>query len=149
MDSYRDSRDSTSLSRLDLQPPPRPPRNDVAGTSRSLNGRLEPVATTLSPISPGSETEISPAAAAIAAVFQNAITRRRGMSDADLADEEYGRQREKETAIQMDRQRRIREKVPGMKVTKTRAGDIDGECRRILSDMTLSLHTSCSGRNQG
>lgn len=146
MDSNRDSRDSTSLPRLELPPPQRPPRSDLSSQSRGTNGRLEPVTTTLSPISAGSEQEVSPAAAAIAA-FQNAIARRRGMTQDDYVDEEYERQREREMAIQMDRQKRIKEKVPGRKATKPRAGDIDGKYIRAPRNMQLRLGRSCLGRN--
>lgn len=48
----------------------------------------------------------------------------RGMS---REDEEYEREKEREIAIQKDRQKRIRDKVPGRKMTgKHRPGDIDG-----------------------
>ena len=100
--------------------------------------------TSLSPVSPGSETDISPAAVAVAA-FQNALARRKGISEND---EEYERQKEKEVAIQMDRQKRIREKAPGMKATKPRAGDIDGECAQAIPVAMLRLCESCTGRDQ-
>lgn len=42
-------------------------------------------------------------------------------------DEEYEKEKEREIAIQKDRQKRIRDKVPGRKATgKHRPGDIDG-----------------------
>lgn len=48
------------------------------------------------------------------------------MTEEDLLDAEYEREKERELAIQRDRQRRIKEKVPGMRAHKPRAGDIDG-----------------------
>lgn len=122
---YRDSRDSTSIAYADAaMPPPRPPRANATGPSKQSNGRLQ---TILSPISPGSETDISPSGAAAIAAFQSVMAKRRGVTEEDLAQAEYEKEKEREMAIQMDRQRRIRDKVPGRKATKPRAGDIDGE----------------------
>ena len=69
---------------------------------------------------------MSPGGAAVLAAFQQAFARRRGMTEDDRLDAEYERERAREAAILMDRQRRIREKVPGMRAHKPRAGDIDG-----------------------
>lgn len=40
---------------------------------------------------------------------------------------EHEREKEREAAIQRDRQRRLKEKAYGRKTTKPRAGDIDGK----------------------
>lgn len=121
---YGDHRDSVGTTRSDTsQPPPRPPRTNLS--TSPPNGHLQ--TNLLSPISPSSEPELSPGGAAALAMFQNAIARRRGMTEDDMYDAEYEREKAREAAIQRDRQRRIKEKVPGMKATKPRAGDIDGE----------------------
>lgn len=125
-----DYRDSTGTTRSDAsQPPPRPPR---AGVSTSPPNAQIQTSNLLSPLTPSSAgTELSPSEAAALAMFQHSMAKRRGMTEEDVADVEYRREKEREAAIQMDRQRRIRAKVPGMRAHKPRAGDIDGECCRI------------------
>lgn len=100
-------------------------RNNVASSSKSSasNGRTRPSRPPTSPSTPGSEGEMSPTHMAAIQAFQRA-GRRRNLT---LDDEEYEKQKEREIAIQKDRQRRIQEKVPGRKVGRHRPGDIDGK----------------------
>ena len=127
MDSsrYGNYRDSVATTRSDASgPPPRPPRAHLPNSPS--NGHVETNGL-LSPISPSSEQELSPGEAAALAMFQNAIARRRGMTEEDRLDAEYEREKEREAAVQRDRQRRMKEKAYGRKTTKPRAGDIDGQ----------------------
>ncbi len=128
---YRDSRDSSGYT------PARPTRNDFAARSRPTNGSIDANGL-LSPLSPSSEAEVSPQGVAAIAAFQHAIARRRGKAGDEYADAEYEREKQREMAIQMDRQKRIREKVPGRKATKPRAGDIDGQSNTFLSSVVLT-----------
>lgn len=122
-----DYRDSTGTTHSDVsQPPPRPPR--AALSTSSPKGSLQ-TNNLISPLTPSSAgTELSPSEAAVLAMFQNAMARRRGMTEDDMRDAEYEKEKAREAAILRDHQRRIREKVPGMRAHKPRAGDIDGEC---------------------
>lgn len=55
------------------------------------------------------------------------------MSNDDMMDAEYEEQKRREMEIQKARQRRIKEKVPGRRMTgKAKVGDIDGECSLCL-----------------
>lgn len=122
-----DYRDSTGTMHSDIsEPPPRPPR---AVLSKSpTDGSLQ-TNNLLSPLTPSSaETELSPSKAAALAMFQHAVARRRGMTEDDMRDAEYEKEKAREAAILRDHQKRIREKVPGMRAHKPRAGDIDGQC---------------------
>ena len=129
---FRDSRDSAAY------PPARPPRNGVNGKPKTSNGSIDTNGM-LSPLSPSSEPEVSPQGAAAIAAFQHAMARRRDKARDDYMDSEYEKEKQREIAIQMDRQRRIREKVPGRKATKPRAGDIDGESCNPISQLFLTL----------
>lgn len=122
---YRDRRDSGATTRSDRsQPPPRPPRGNVQASSSTTNGTLRPPPVR-SPTSPGDE--LSPSEQAALAMFQSVMAKKkRGMTDDDYLEQEYEKEKERELAIQQDRQRRLRERVPGRKATKPRAGDIDG-----------------------
>lgn len=116
---------------------PQAGRNNVAGSSKSSvsNGRTRPSRTPTSPSTPGSETEMSPTHMAAIQAFQRA-GRMRNMT---LEDEEYEKQKEREIAIQKDRQRRIKEKAPGRKVGKHRPGDIDGMSQSTSTRLGLGL----------
>ncbi|KAI0785469.1 Sec8 exocyst complex component-specific domain-containing protein [Irpex lacteus] len=127
---YRDSRDSSGYT------PARPTRNDFAARSRPTNGSIDANGL-LSPLSPSSEAEVSPQGVAAIAAFQHAIARRRGKAGDEYADAEYEREKQREMAIQMDRQKRIREKVPGRKATKPRAGDIDAILDEIKDEWEI------------
>ncbi|KAI0347837.1 Sec8 exocyst complex component-specific domain-containing protein [Trametopsis cervina] len=120
----KDSRDSGGQ---------RPSRNDVSGPSRPSNEQVD-TNSLLSPLSPSGESEISPSGAAAIAAFQHAFARRRDKAGDEYADTEYERERQREIAIQMDRQKRIREKVPGRRPTKPRAGDIDAVLDEIKDE---------------
>jgi exocyst complex component 4 len=116
----------------------RPPRSDINGKSRAANGRID--TTVMSPLSPSSETDVvSPRGVEAVLAFQSIIARRRGKAGDDYADVEYEREKQREMAIQMDRQKRIKEKVPGRKATKPRAGDIDGESHTLHIQHHLNL----------
>ena len=131
-----DYRDSVGTTHSDVsQPPPRHPRHNLS--TSPPNGSIQ--TDLLTPISPSSEQELSPGGAAVLAAFQQAFARRRGMTEQDMADAEYEREKEKEMAIQRDRQRRLKEKVPGMRAHKPRAGDIDGaHCATVTLNAILS-----------
>ncbi|GJE87574.1 Sec8 exocyst complex component-specific domain-containing protein [Phanerochaete sordida] len=134
-----DYRDSTGTTRSDAsQPPPRPPR---AGVSTSPPNAQIQTSNLLSPLTPSSAgTELSPSEAAALAMFQHAMAKRRGMTEEDVADVEYRREKEREAAIQMDRQRRIRAKVPGMRAHKPRAGDIDAVLNEIKDEWEIATN---------
>ncbi|OCH94713.1 hypothetical protein OBBRIDRAFT_769063 [Obba rivulosa] len=92
-----------------------------SGSSSYYNGRSAPGGV---PISPTSETEISPTSQAVIAAFQS-FGRRRATID-KLVDKEYEEARRKEQEIQQLRQQKIQQRVPGRRpVGRARAGDID------------------------
>ena len=88
------------------------------------NGTLRPPPVR-SPTSPGDD--LSPSQEAALAMFRSVMSKKkRELTDDDYLEQEYEKEKERELAIQQDRQRRLRERVPGRQVTKPRAGDIDG-----------------------
>ncbi|CAL1695106.1 unnamed protein product [Somion occarium] len=137
--SNRDSRDRADSLGTTIRTNfsvPQGTRNNVAGPSKSSpsNGRPRPSRAPISPTSPGTEPEMSPTSIAAIAAFQRA-GRMRGMT---LEDEEYEREKEKEIAIQKDRQKRIRDKVPGRRTTgKHRPGDIDAVLDEIKDEWEI------------
>lgn len=69
---------------------------------------------------------MSPTSIAAIAAFQTAGLRKRVGTRDEVMDEAYEREREREIAVQKDRQRRIRDRAPGRKPTAHKLGDIDG-----------------------
>ena len=130
-DGYRDRRDSASTARSDASlPPPRLPRSNLPAMSVPLpynNGNLRaPSSAGRSPTSPGEE--VSPLSANAIAAFQHLMAKKkRNMTEDDYLEQEYEKEKQREAQIQMARQQRLRDRVPGRQVTKPRAGDIDGK----------------------
>lgn len=96
------------------------------------------------PIDRNGETSTSPTAMAAITAFQQAgAFRKRAMTNGSLEDQ---RTREQELQEEMKRQKRIRDKVPGMRINgrSRTAGDVDGMYPLIPHLPNLSEPCSCS-----
>lgn len=100
--------------------------NNISTTSKVVNGRPRPSRDPSLPLSPASETDMSPTSAAAIAAFQSVISRRRANTRDGIMDEEYERAKVKEMEVQKVRQKRIRDKMPSRKTGRHKPGDIDG-----------------------
>lgn len=119
----RDRRDSSSTTRSDASTSQR----FYNGTVTNNKPRLDLALTTDEggSASPMSATT-SPALSTVMAAFKDAGARKRRMTNE--ADEDFEKERRAEVERQKMRQERIRDRIPGRRVTgKAKAGDIDGK----------------------
>ncbi|PCH33923.1 hypothetical protein WOLCODRAFT_135391 [Wolfiporia cocos MD-104 SS10] len=112
-------------------PTPYRTRNNTASSSSLSNGTARPGLP--SPTSPASPN-LTPTSLAAIAAFQ-AIGRKRGMSNDNMMDAEYEREKRNEREAEKLRQQHIRDRIPGRRTTgKAKAGDIDAVLDEIRDE---------------
>lgn len=118
--SSADTRDSRDRYDSESSVPRRaPPRNQKAGSSRSaLNTSLPP--------EDMEESPKTPQLSSVLTAFKKAGERKRAMTNGS-ADTEWEQERERELVAEQNRQKRIKDRIPGRRMNgKAKAGDIDG-----------------------
>ncbi|KAL4241814.1 Exocyst complex component Sec8 [Abortiporus biennis] len=121
----RDSRDTNGSTRADIVVPPRH-RNHLG--PKSPSGYARSPTDLLSPTPTSPESELSPTSLAALAAFKTAAVR---------VKDDHSRDREREIAIQKDRQKKIRDRAPARQQTKHRLGDIDAVLDEIKDEWAV------------